>query len=81
MGNTEEVVKKVIHEKLEIEEDIQMERAHRIGKPRPANATVLPWSVKGQTPTHRSQANFQVISRLGNPYKLCRPSLLVLLNV
>ena len=40
MGNTEEVVKKIIREKLEIEEDIEMKRAHRIGKPRPANATV-----------------------------------------
>ena len=38
--DTEEVVKKIIREKLKIEEDIQIERAHRIGKPRPANATI-----------------------------------------
>ena len=38
--DTEEAVKKIIHEKLEIGKDIQIERAHRIGKPHPANATV-----------------------------------------
>ena len=42
--DTERVVKKIIHEKLEIEEDIQIEQpieyVHRIGKPCPANATV-----------------------------------------
>ena len=35
--DTEEVVKKIIREKHETEEDIQIKSAHRIGKPCPAN--------------------------------------------
>ena len=39
---TEKIVKNVIRNQLQIKEDIHIERAHRVGKPRPLAATMTP---------------------------------------
>ena len=39
---TEKIVKNVIQNQLQIKEDIHIERAHRVGKPRPLAATMTP---------------------------------------
>ena len=36
--DTEKMVKSIIHEKLDINEEINIEHAHRVGKPRPLSS-------------------------------------------